>query len=161
MGMMYSCPFEAVAVSAAQDFFELLAPSTGALILHSVRLGQSSDEGDAAAEMLDVSIVRGEGSVTSGSGGSAGTEVPLQSGLAAAEAAVELNNTTNMLVGSGALILLLNDSFNVQVGWLYQPTPEERITVSPSDRLTIELVGAPADALTMSGTITWEEIGGT
>ena len=65
-----------------------------------------------------------------------------------------------MVAGGGSLQVLYNDTFNIQVGFLYQPVPEERITVTPSDRFTVELVNAPADALTMSGTITFEEKGG-
>ena len=32
--------------------------------------------------------------------------------------------------------------------------------IAKQQGITVELVGAPADALTMSGTIVWEEIGG-
>jgi hypothetical protein len=39
-------------------------------------------------------------------------------------------------------------------------TPETRPILSPSRRLTVELVNAPADSITMSGTILFEEIGG-
>lgn len=160
MGMRYSGAFEDVAVSAAQDLFELVAPADSTITIHSVRAGQSSDFGDAAAEGLSISFVRGEGTVTSGSGGSTPTPAPLESGFAASGATLEANNTTKMVVGTGTLTTLYNDAFNVQVGFLYQPVPEERIVVSPSDRMTVELVGAPSDALTMSGTIVWEESGG-
>lgn len=160
MGMRYSGSFEAVAVSAAQDLFELVAPADSAIIIHSIRIGQSSDYGDAAAEGLSISLVRGEGSVTTGSGGSTPTPAPLESGFAASGATLEANNTTKMVVGAGTLTTLQNDAFNAQVGWLYQPVPEERIIISPDDRMTVELVGAPNDALTMSGTIVWEEVGG-
>lgn len=160
MGMRYSGVFEEVAVSAAQDLFELVAPADASIVIHSVRIGQSSDAADAQSEMLPVSFVRGEGSVTSGSGGSTPTPAPLESGFAASGATLEANNTTKMVVGSGSLTTLYNDAFNVQVGFLYQPVPEERVIVSPGDRVTVELVSAPADSLTVSGMIVWEEIGG-
>ena len=110
--------------------------------------------------MLAISFVRGIGSVTTGSGGTTPTPSALETGFAASGATLEANNTTKMVVGSGSLVVLYNDDFNVQVGFLYQPVPEERIVLSPGDRMTVELVGAPADSLTMSGTIVWEEIGG-
>jgi hypothetical protein len=160
MGMRYSASFEEVAVTAAQDLFELVAPTDACIIVHSVRIGQSSDPADAEAEMLPIAIVRGEGTVTSGSGGSSPTKAPLESGFAASGATLEANNTTKMVVGTGTLTVLLNDTFNAQVGWLYQPVPEERIVISPGDRITIELVTAPVDSLDMNGAIVWEEIGG-
>lgn len=160
MGMRYSGVFSDVAVSAAQDFFELLAPTDAAIIVHSVRIGQSSDAGDAQAEMLAIEMVSGRGTVTSGSGGSTPTPGALEKGFAASGATLEANNTTRMAVGTGTLVTVLEDTFNVQVGWLYQPVPEERIVITPGDRLTVALPSAPADALTMSGTIVWEEIGG-
>jgi hypothetical protein len=45
-------------------------------------------------------------------------------------------------------------------GWNYLPTPEMRIDFSPSTRCVIGLEAAPADSLTMSGTVVVEEIGG-
>ena len=156
----YSCSFSKVAVSVEQDLFELLAPTDAAVVLISARFGQSSDAGDAAAEMLPVEIIRGEGTVTSGSGGSAGTEEPLESGAAAAGGVCEINNTTRMVVGTGSLHTMVADAFNIQVGYLYQPVPEERIAVSPGDRITVAIAAAPTDPITMSGTIVWDEIGG-
>jgi hypothetical protein len=45
-------------------------------------------------------------------------------------------------------------------GFHYIPTPESRIDLSPSQRLTVELLTTPLDSITMSGTIIFEEIGG-
>lgn len=159
-GNVYTAVFEEVAVTAAQDLFEVVAPADACLEIISARVGQSSDAADAQAEMAAISIVRGVGTVTSGSGGTTPTPTPLHQGGAASGATVEANNTTKMVVGTGSLEILLNDDFNVQVGYLYQPVPEERPIVSPSDRITLELVNAPADSITMSGTITYREIGG-
>lgn len=159
MGMRYSAVFDAVAVSAAQDLFELTAPSDAVCVILSCRVGQTSDYGDSEAEGLQITLRRGNGA-TSGSGGSAATEVGLEAGFATAGAAVEVNNTTQMTAGGGSLEVLHEEAFNAQVGWLYQPIPEERIVVSPSDLFTVALDSAPTDALTMSGTLVWEEIGG-
>lgn len=160
MGLKYTAVFEDIAVTVAQDLFEIAAPADACVVVHAVRMGQSSDAGDAQAEMLSISMVRGEGTVTSGAGGAAVTPNPLEKGFPAAGSVVERNNTTKMVIGTGALKVMLNEAFNVQVGWLYQPVPEERIVISPSDRLTVELVAAPADSLTMSGQIVFEEWGG-
>ena len=63
---IFSASFSAVAVSAAQDVFELVAPSTSRVAIRSISLGQYSDAGDAAAELLSVLIMRGH--TTSGPG---------------------------------------------------------------------------------------------
>ncbi len=153
MGRMYSAVFENVAVTAAQDFIELNAPSDAVVVVHAVYIGQSSDAGDAESEMLDVLFHMGS---TSGSGGSTVTATPLELGDAAFGGTVEANNTTQSTEGT----LIHADTFNVLAGYQYMPTPETRIVISPSDRLNIELQAAPGDSLTMNGTIVFEEIGG-
>lgn len=154
MGRKYSAQFNNVAVSAAQDLFEINAPSTKSVILHSVFVGQASDAGDAQAEMLRILIIAAAS--TSGSGGSTPTAAPLDSGDAAFGGTVEVNNTT--VATGGTPITKHADCFNVQAGWVYRPTPEERIAIPGGGRLVINLP-APADSLTMSGTAIFEEIG--
>lgn len=154
MGRMYTASFEGVAVTAIQDLFELVAPADAIVVLHSAFIGQSSDAADAEAEMLQVSISRFTG--TSGSGGTSPTVNPHQIGDSAFGGTVEANNTTQGLTTT----VVKSETFNVQAGWYYQPTPEERLVLSPSGKLVIELPTAPADSLTMSGSITFEEIGG-
>jgi hypothetical protein len=73
---------------------------------------------------------------------------------------VEINNTTRATAGGGSLVTMLEDTWNIQLGWLYYPVPEERIVVSPSDFITVALPTAPTDDLETSGTIVWEAIGG-
>jgi len=153
MFRVYSATFEAVTVSAAQDFFELNAPATGACVLLSASIGQYSDPGDAEAEMLRMQIKRSTG--TSGSGGSTVTARPHEVLLAVFPGTVDANNTT---VATTTTVVRA-ETWNAQVGWLYQPTPEERLTVAPSGRLVISLPAAPADALSMSGTMTFAFLG--
>lgn len=155
MGQLYTAQFTATAVTAQVDLFELNVASTKAVRIHRCVIGQSSDPGDAQAEMLGITFVRGY--TTSGSGGSAPTPQKLATGLGAAATTVETLNTT--LATGGTASVLEADAFNVAVGYRYQPAPEERIELAPSERLVIRLGGAPADSLTMSGTLVFEEIG--
>lgn len=159
MGRMYRAAFGSVAVSAQQDLFEVLAPSNAIVIVHRIQLSQSTEVGDAAEEGLHLQMVRGEGS-TSGSGGSTPTVTPIEAGTASAGVAVEANNTTKMTAGGGSLAVLEEHVWNVRVPLDIIYTPEERPIISPSDYFTVELNTTPADSLTMSGTITLEEIGG-
>jgi len=157
---LYTAQFNAVAVTAAQDLFEIAAPADAALKIHDWTVFQTSDVGDAAEEILRLETVRGVGSVTSGSGGSTPTAQPIEDGDAAFGGTVEANNTTRLAVGSGTLETLEQYGWNVRLPMEKIYTPETRPVISPSNRWTLSLPAAPADALTMSGLVTFEEIGG-
>lgn len=153
--MIYASSFSEVAVTVAADLFEITAPADAVVVIHSIRIGQSTEEGDAQAEMLPIILHRGH--TVSGSGGSANTPVPLETGAAAAGSTVETCNTTQANT-SGSQVKA--DAFNVQVGYQYIPIPEERIILSPSQRFVVRLGAAPTDSITFSGTLVFEEIGG-
>ena len=153
MGRMYSATFEEVAVTAAQDFFQILAPADSAVVVHGVVISQSSDAGDAASEQLNVLVHRGS---TNGADGSTPTPTPLNLGDAAAGTVVEANNTTQGAEGP----FIHSECFNVMAGLQIWLTPETRWIISPSDLFHIELQSTPADSLTMSGSVYFEEIGG-
>ena len=152
-GNMYSAVAEEVAVTAAQDIMQIVAPSDAVVCLHAVYISQSSDAGDSESEQLNVLYHRGG---TNGSGGTTVTPAPLHLGGAAAGSVVEANNTTQSTEGT----LIHSDCFNVMAGYQDIRTPETRIYISPSDIFNIELQNAPADSLTMTITILFEELGG-
>lgn len=154
--MIYTATFAAVAVTAAQDLFEIVAPSNSGIAIRKVVVGQYTDFGDAAAEILSIQIIRGF--TTSGSGGSTATPAPVKghTGAATSTATVEINNTTVAQNGTG--VVMIADSFNIAAGWVYEPPPDERITIAPSGRLVVRIT-APADSITTNGTLIFEEIG--
>jgi hypothetical protein len=151
MGIMYAASFEEVAVTAAQDLFEVVASAASALIIHQVTITQSSDAGDAQAEMLPILIHRG---TATGSGGAPVTPSPLNLGDPAFSGTVEANNTTQSVEGA----VLHAEAFNVQIGFYYLPPPKPQIWIPPSGLFIVELQTAPADSLTMNGTVVFEEI---
>lgn len=153
MGRMYSISFEEVAVTAAQDLFEVVAAADSVVLLHALYLSQSSEEADAQAEMLPLLIHRGS---TSGSGGSTPTPAPMNLGDAAFGGTAEANNTTQSTEGT----FIHADSWNVQIPYQLIWTPEMRPVISPSGRIIVELQAAPADSVTMNGTLYVEELGG-
>lgn len=157
MGRFYSVPFSATAVSAAVDVFEVLASAAKPFVLHEVTLAQSSDYGDAAAEGLSVLIKRATGSYTSGSGGSTVTPAKHLTNDAAAGPTAEVNNTTQASAGSGALTTVRAEAFNVQAGYQYLPTPEQRLFFLAAEACVVSIT-APADAITLSGTLVFEEM---
>lgn len=156
--MIYTASFDEVAVSAVQDLFEILAPSDACLVIHQINLSQSSDAGDAESEQLHVTIRRVTGAPTSGSGGSTATPAAREGGQAASGSTVEINNTTQLTGGTNTV--LWAESFNVMAGFNYLPVPEDRLVISPSTRLLVELETAPGDAVTMSGNVVFDEVGG-
>ena len=110
---------------------------------------------DAAAEALKIQFITGH--ATSGSGGSAMTPTKLETGFAAAGSSCEVNNTT--IASTGTAVVKHQDVWNVQLPYQYRPMPEEMIVLSPSERLVVRMP-APADSLTVSGSMIIEEIGG-
>lgn len=156
MGRMYSAPFKAVAVTAQQDFFEILAATGKPIVIHGFALTQETEVGDAAEEMLRVIINRGAG-VTSGSGGSTVTPAPNGIDDIACGATVEINNTTK--ITGGTITELEAHAWNIRIPYIFWYTPETRPYVKPGDRLTMELETTPADSITISGTVWIEEIG--
>ena len=156
VGRIYRATFSKVAVTAAQDLFEIVAPSDAAVALLGWGVSQSSDVGDAAEEILNLLVKSGQ--TTSGSGGSSVTPAPNCLGDAAFGGTVEANNTTKATAGT----IVTHDSrgANVRVGVDVVYTPEDMKILSPGARMTIELVDAPGDSLTMSGYVVFAEIGG-
>jgi len=157
MGRFYSVPFSATAVSAAVDVFEVLAAAAKPIVLHEIVIAQSSDYGDAAAEGLSVLIKRATGAYTSGSGGSTVTPVRHLTNDAAAGPTAEINNTTQAVAGSGALTTIRAEAFNVQAGWQYLPVPEHRYTFLAAEACIVSIT-VPADSITVSGTLVFEEL---
>ncbi len=154
MGRLYTSVFQAVAVTAAQDLLSLLAPAATILKIHYFSCGQSSDAGDAQDELLRIRFRRGM--TTVGSGGSAPAMNPVEAqNTMAALATCRANDTT--AASAGTIVEIWEECFNVRSGYIFMPTPEMRPTIAVSTRGAFNLVAAPTDSLTMSGTIVWEE----
>lgn len=153
---IFSAVVSGVAVAAAQDVFEIVAGSATRVRLHEIRLGQTTGFGDAAAEGLSVTLIRGF--TTAGSGGAAVTPVNLSGHANALPAAstVKRNNTTLAQDGVGAAIFC--DAWNIADSWHYAPANELMPIVEKDQRLVVR-ISAPADEITMNATLVFEEIG--
>lgn len=151
---MYSVEFENIAVTAQVDFFELAPASNKPVRVHGLMLSQFSDLGDAAEEILRYRIIRGH--TTSGSGGSAPTPRPMTPNATAAGFTAETNNTT--IASAGTAVNLLSDSFNIRTGLQLWFPPLCQPTCANGTLLVVRLMAAPADSLSMSGTLFVEEL---
>jgi hypothetical protein len=152
MGRIYTVGFQDVAVSALQDMVEILVPTAGVIEILRVEVAQKSDYGDAAAEGASWRLVRATGA--SGSGGSAATPAQHSHGDAASTCTCETNNTTL----ATTRVAIIPRAFSVQAGDLWLPTPRETIRIKAAHFFCVELIANPADALTMSASVTFEEL---
>jgi len=155
MSRVYSVQFNAVAVTAQQDFFEINPAAGKACRILGLFLSQSTEAGDAEDEQLTVLLKSGQ--TTSGAGGSAPTPVRNNVTDAAAGFTAEANNTTKATAGT--IVTHHAENFNVRGGYVYIPTERMQIELTGSRRFTVELSKTPADSVTMSGTIYVEEFG--
>lgn len=154
MSGIYTAVFNNVAVTAVQDLFEIVAASDAVVLLHDIHLSQNTDVGDAAEEVLRIELTSGH--TTSGSAGSAPTAIPRNIGQPAFGGTVEVNNTTQ--ASAGTIVTHYVWNWNIRVGFDKIFTPETRPRIAPGTRMCLELPAAPADSVTMSGSITFEEI---
>lgn len=149
---IHSAPMDALAFTTATDVFEITAPSTARLRIHQLELCQTTDLADAAEEVLRIGWYRG---VTAGSTGTALTGSPyVDSNDGAATAAVVANRGTASTGGTLLHILGWNIRIPLEKIW----TPETRPILELSTVGTFKLLAAPADSITVSGTIFWEEL---
>lgn len=151
-GAIYSVTFSAVAITAAQDAISIVAPTTKFVKIRGVWLGQYTDFGDTASEILSVLIMRGH--TTVGSGGGAFTPVPLISGGAAAMTTARINDTT--VATNGTVVTPVSRTWNVQAPFIYDPRPVEAITLAKGERAVVRIT-APADSITANGELIFEE----
>jgi hypothetical protein len=162
--MIYTATVSGVAVTAAQDVFEIVPPATSRVRIRECRFGQYTDFGDAAAEILSVTIIRGF--TTTGSGGSTVTPRNVQghTGALSASSTVKANNTTVAQDGTG--VTLWADTWNIATPWIFAPTMPsprqgwwgEHFILAPSQRLVFRIT-APADSITLNASLVFEEIG--
>jgi hypothetical protein len=154
MARAYTVVFNAVAVTAAQDVIEITPADDKPIEIVGLFLSQTSDVGDAQDEMLRYEIWRGY--TSSGSGGSAPTPAVLIPADTAAGFTAEVNNTT--VANTGTAVNLHVDAFNVRAGLQLWFPPECRPSASQANTTIAIRIPAPADSLTMSGTIYVREL---
>ena len=150
MGRMYTVQFTDVAVTAQQDLFQIESNTVPAII-HAVYLSQITDVGDAAAENLSISINRVTDVVTDDL-----ATVQIDNGDATQLADVAINETTELVTG---LVRIHSEAWNIALPFVFLPTPEMRPVVEVGNVIVVNLNTTPADSITMSGTIYFEEVG--
>lgn len=145
----YTIRFSQVGITTAIDPFEIIPAANKAVEVMGLFIAQSSDFGDAQAEILPYQVIRGL--TTAGTGGAAAT---LRS-MDPKDAAAGFTANTNRVAGAvtGTEEILHSSAFNVMVGEaLWLPEGAGWKCTSTESRLLIRMPKAPADELTFSGT---------
>lgn len=153
----YRVTFTEVAVTAAVDLFEIRPADDKPIAIYGFFLGQSTEFGDAAAELLPYRVIRGF--TTSGTGGATPTPTPASknSGEAAGFGA-DTNNTT--VATTGTTVDLHADTFHVATGEkLWLPEGAEWDCSQADTSIVIRLASAPVDSIDFSGTLYVREFG--
>jgi hypothetical protein len=133
--------------------------------IREVRLGQYTEFGDAASEIVGVKIIMYRGGDTGG-GGSQGLTVTPSAvwGTGDTGGGNSIVTTSNDVLATDTGIpgivtkTIISDVFNVASGWWYYPPEEEMIVLESGDRLVVRTT-AFADPTTINGTMVYEEIG--
>jgi hypothetical protein len=148
---VYSASFSAVGTTTATDIFELTAATDRPLEIMGWTFFQTTDLGDANEEVLSITVERG---VTAGSGGTASTEVDYGSrGEVTADTAVNHMVTTAHTGGT----VIMRKGWNIRIPEEFWLPPELYIYIDAgTDPVTVTMT-APADSITMSGSIIWRE----
>lgn len=154
MGRIYSVAEVLGTSAAALDLVHLVAASSHIIKLHEFRIGQDTDAGDAQAELIEINIARSTGPGTGGAVFT--TPEPSEVGDAAADVTARTGDTTQATYAGTPLVV---DTFNIQAGWLYLPTPEIRDVIPPSGNLVIALPNPPNSTIAWKFTLKFEEIG--
>lgn len=155
MSGIYTVNFSGVAVTAQQDFFEIVAHASKQCVLLGFGLSQSTEVGDTAEEGLSVLVRTGQ--TTSGSGGGSFTPLPTDFTGGASGFTSEINNTTKAQDGTIITHYPYNWNIRVPLDVIY---PEQfQLIFGAGRRLTVTLATTPADSITVSGYAVIQEIG--
>lgn len=153
---VYTVVFQAQTIAAASgdyDLFELDAAAGKPVEIVALKLGNKSEVGDAAEEMIEYAIVRGN--TTTGNGTST-TPRPLDPADGAASFTAKVVGSTP--ASAGTALTLVADTFNIRAG-LPEVYPEiMRAKTAEADLLCVRLITAVADDITLSGTIWVREL---
>lgn len=153
MARSYMIAFDNIAVSAAQDLFEILPADDKPVKLIEAHASAVDSE---TAETLRFQVLRMNATVTSGSGGAAVTPVPTDVADTAFGGTVERNNTT-LATTSGTTYTMASEGADVRAGWHYVASPGREPKAIQGEGLFIRLPTAPGSATNMSGWAVIEE----
>lgn len=151
LGRGYTASLDAVAFTAAGGLLSIAAPADSAVVIDKVVVSQ---ETQTSSEALAILLSRAS---AGGTGASTPTPAPLQVGDSAFGGTV---NAGVFSVQPTLTTVLEREGWNVLAPYIWHPTPEERIVLSPSGIFVVNLENAPGASMTISAVVSFREIGG-
>lgn len=161
MGRTYTVVFENVAVSAAQDLFQIKGAAGKILKIKRCWVG-AADTSLVTAQSIRTRCRYLPATVTDGSGGTTPTPQKVDPGDAAASFTALANNTTQATTnGTAAVLAVSGDHIYAGAGPnSYQWQSGKEPTIGPSESFTFELLSTVSGTVHLSGTVEVEEHGG-
>jgi len=155
-GPVFTAPFSATTLTTNPiDLWCVTASTDSRVVIREIRLGQYSEFGDAQAELLSLEMLSGS---TAPSSGTAITPINVASHSGAPTAGSAVVGPSTTLASTTSAALRWADTWNVAAGLLYAPVPPERMILEPGQNYVLRM-SAPADAMTINGTLLFQEIG--
>lgn len=149
LGRAYTVTADAVSETTAQDLVRVTAPATAIVVIDKVTVTQESQ---TSSEALAVQLQR---SSTAGTGAAiVPEEMELGGGVFGGTALGTITADTTI---DG--LPLVREGWNVLAPFVWHPTPEERIVISPSGIFVVRLDVAPGAAMLLSTVVSFREIG--
>lgn len=155
MSAVYNVPIPFTAVTAAVDIVELNGHAARPFVILEVNLYQITEVGDAQEEQLQLALKTG--ATTSGSGGNASANGVATDGGGASGFGFETFNTTK--ASGGTIVSRKPMGWNVRGPFEKIFTDLAQDVYAAAARVTLELVNAPADSITIGGYLVVQEIG--
>jgi hypothetical protein len=143
----YVVRLDNIAVTGAITLIAVTAPSTGNIVLLRAWCSQSSS---TTATQLPVEILRKTAAVT----GTSFTPLALNENDSAASSTCLINATAEGTDGN----VLIREAWEYLNGWLWVPTPEERIVVKASGIIAMKLPVAPGASVTLQAGFVFGEV---
>lgn len=159
MANIYTAAFSTIALTTvAQDLWEIVASSNNRVCIHEVRFGQTSVLLSSLAQNLGLTFIRNYD--TGSSGGTAVTPISLGPSTAARASLTDVTRVSTTVASSSSLTpqTLHADVWPVYLySYAYCPEECDKIWLEKSQRLVVRTT-APSAALTVSGTLVFEEV---
>jgi hypothetical protein len=147
--------FDNITVAAVQDLFALKAGAVNGIEIHQIDLSAGGVTAPAEIRLL---MKVAPATVTLGTGGTAPTISPVDSGDTKAAAATgRANDITTQMSTTGTMKTLQAHQWNVLLPWQYLPAPEDREVIQGGEGFALNIPAAPASTI-ISGTIKWREL---
>lgn len=159
-GPIFRAPFSAQAISTnPYDMWFFTAPANSGVMIREIRMDQYSDFGDAQAELISLQWMINSTSTATGTA-IVGVNVMKQqtSGPAVLTAGTSVAGPSTAIGSTTSVTVEWAGAWNVAAGFLFLPHPMERLRLKPGGTGMLRML-SPQDALTMNGTITFQEIG--